>query len=469
MLEAQRRFDLLVQRATPEVIDASVARFREGYLPSDLDSNMHAHVEAVIEMLNDHGGITSDAQQAWRALQTRVVDETVSARLAQISETLVVGATSGGEVSAATFAFPDRSHLILMDHGLVTLTWLLAQLFVVSRRAPLLGQPPPDQPIALDVAARTLRLAISSVLAGGRAGAYPSLLLSTRDLGLAGLLVREMDIFVMAHEAAHILLSHFDADRTTVGVVGGSNQVLGRRQDEETAADLLAVTLQFDDVLAAGEAESWVVELRLIAIHLFLTVVRLYEQSMFIVQPTSHPPADVRWQAIIGARVTRWFDDLNASTLGSAELVQALADVGESPRLTDAQIVHSGLGDRLDRTLWDLRDWSSLARLSHLLLPTAKHAVAALRDWPGWPDGADINAWIAEIVGAVLTSDAARGIVRTAIAGTKAVSRLDAVQALTAVSDVVNGQPEHSEPFPSWAIASIVLDAIASAQSAVES
>ncbi len=245
--------------------------------------------------------------------------------------------------------------------------------------------------------------------------------------------------------------------------------MLGRRDDEETTADQLAVTLQFDDLLTAGEADSWIVELRLIAIQLFLTVVRLYEQSMFLVQPTSHPPADVHWQTIIAARVARWFDDLDTSTLGCAELMQALTDVDESPRQIDAETVHNVLDDRLDRPLWNLRDWSSCAQLSHLLLPTAAYAIAALRDWPGRPDGTDINTRIAEIVDAVLASEPARGIVRAAIVGAQAISRLSAVQALTEVSDVVNGQPAHSEPFPSWAIAGIVLDAIASARSAVES
>jgi hypothetical protein len=205
------------------------------------------------------------------------------------------------------------------------------------------------------------------------------------------------------------------------------------------------------------------------AVQLFLTAVGLYEQSMFVVQPASHPPAASRWHAIVRDRISRWADDLDTSTLGSAELVRALSDLAESPRRTDAAVVYAGLGERLDRPLWSFRDWSAATVVGHYLLATSAQAMEALRRWPGWPDGTDVSVATAEVVGAVFASAPARGIVRAAVSGNETVGRLDAVKALATVSDAVNGQPSHTEPFPSWAIAIIVLDAIASARSAIDS
>lgn len=476
MLEAQRRFDLLAQRATPDVIEASIEHARTLYGHEQADPQLAAHFRAAAETLASDGTNADDPRRAWAMLRQRVCDERMSVRLTQISDVLVLGATSGGEVSAATFAFPDDSYLILTDQGLATLTWLTAQLHVVSRRTPLLGHPPPADPVDPTAAAQTLRLATSRIAGGGRAGVNPSLILGRDELALAGALVREMDIFVLAHEAAHILLEHFDDDRTAMGIVGGPNRLLGRRAHEEAAADLLGITLQLDDVLSAGEGDDGVITLRLTAVRLFLALLELYERSMFVVQPTSHPPAADRWRIIVDERLSRWLDDVDEPDLEpDIDLVKALQSLDATPRHIDAAAADRGLGDRLDRALWDLNDWSQTATLGHYLIPTASEAISALSRWPGWPDWSDdadtntdantnigIEAEIAKLVTTVLSSEPAREIVRAAALGTRTISRLAAAEALTNEVEIARREtPDHIEPFPSWAIAGIALDAIA--------
>lgn len=459
VLEAQRRFELVAQRATPDTITTSVEHARALYLTAnpELDAKFHEAAEA----LAVDGTNAADTRRAWALLRDRVHDDQVSARLAKISERLVLGATSGGEVSAATLAFRDESFLILMDHGLANLTWLIAQLFVVSRTTPLLGHPPPDDPVDAMVAAQTLRLATARISGGGRAGVNPSLVLVGDELALAGALVSEIDIFVMAHEAAHILLGHFGDDRMSLGVVGGSNQLLGRRPREETSADLLAITLQLDDLLSVGEADSRIVELRVVAVRLFLALLDLYEKSLFVVQPTSHPPAAERWRDVVSQRLVHWFDNVDELERYGSELIAALRDLDAKPRLTDAADVHRGLGRRLDRRLWSFYDWGQAAALGHLLIPSPAESLDALRRWPGWAHESDIEAEVGELVATVLASDPARKIMRSAVTGAEAVSRLTAATALTSeVEATRGGAADHAVPFPSWAVAAIALSAI---------
>lgn len=464
MLEAQRRFEWLVQRGDPGVIEATIEHARTLYLQDQADPSLAAQFRASAAALTEDGTIAGDARRAWAMLRRRVGDERVSARLAEISKQLVLGATSGGEVSAATLAFPDGSYLMLTDHGLVNLTWLAAQLFVVSRRTSLMGFPPPEDPVDLTAAAQALRLAVSRISAGGRAGINPSLVLVKEELALAGALVSEIDVFVFAHEAAHILLEHFRDDRTTLGVVGGANRLLGRRPHEEEAADLLAIMLQFDDLLSAGEGDDHTVGLRLTAVRLFLAVLELYERSMFVVQPTSHPPAAERWRVLVAQRLSRWFDDVDGLLPGALEWVAALRELETTSRLRDASAANRGLGARLDRKLWSFYDWSQAAVLGRYLLPVPTEALEALLHWPGWTEGTDVEAEVACVVGAVLSTEAGREILRAAASGTEVVSRLAAAKALAGEADSARrGAPEPEEPFPSWAIAGIALDAIAAA------
>ncbi|MGW5083059.1 hypothetical protein [Micromonospora echinospora] len=461
MIEAQRRFDLLTQRARHDVIEASVEHARTLYRQDQMEPGLAAQFQAAAAALAGEGTNADDTRRAWSALRERVRDVHVSRRLAEITDSLVLGATSGGEVSTATLTFPDNSYLIMMDHGLSNLTWLIAQLFVVSRRTPLLGHPPPGNPVGITAAAQALRLTTARIAGGGRAGVNPSLVLGRDELALAGALVREIDIFVLAHEAAHILLGHFSEDHSGLTAVGHPSQLLGRRPHEETAADLLAVTLQLDDMLSTGEGDDRVIALRLTAVRLFLALLELYERSMFVVQPTSHPPAAARWRTIVSERLTRWFDDSGRLQYDDIELVRTLRELDAIPRLSDAAAVHSGMGERLDRALWSFHEWSQVAALGHFLMPAPAEALAALTRWPGWPADADVESEIAGLVAEVLAAEEARAIVRAAVSGEQVVSRLAAAAGLTARADAARKDATtHTDPFPSWAIAAIAIDAL---------
>jgi hypothetical protein len=232
-------------------------------------------------------------------------------------------------------------------------------------------------------------------------------------------------------------------------VVGGSNWLLGRRPREEAAADLLAITLQFDDVLSAGDGDARIITLRVTAVRLFLALLELYERSMLVIQPTSHPPAAARWGTIVSDRLARWLGDMDELQLVGAEMITAFRELSSTPPPSDTSAAHSGLGDRLDRKLWSFYDWSQAATLGHLLIPAPPEALDALTRWPGWCEGALVEAEI-ELVAEVLASDVARNTVWAAASGSEVVSRLEAATALTAHLDAARNATDF---FPSWAIA----------------
>jgi hypothetical protein len=267
VFEAQRRFELLVQRATPDTITTSIEHARALYLTAnpELDAKFHEAAEA----LAVDGTNAADTRRAWTLLRNRGHDDQVSRRLAETSERLVLGATSGGE---------------------------------------------------------------------------------------------------------------------------------------ETSVDLLAITLQLDDLLSAGGADGRVVELRVVAVRLFLALLDLYEKSMFVVQPTSHPPATDRWRNVVSQRLVHWFDDVDELGRYGPEMITALRELDTEPRLTDAADVHRGLGRRLDRGLGSFYDWSPAATLGRILIPTPAEALGALRRWPGWAEESDIEAEVGDLVAAVALS-----------------------------------------------------------------
>jgi hypothetical protein len=338
------------------------------------------------------------------------------------SDVVALGACSGGEVSAASFTFADGSYLILFDHGLATLTWLTAQLHAITRTTPLLDLPAPSEPREPDAAARILRLASSWIAAGGRARVGLPLVMSTDEITAAGALISEMDLFIVGHELAHILLGHFEGSRPRLGAVGGSGQLIGKRHDEEHAADLLALTLMFDDVLTEGTASSAVVELRLTAVRLFMAVLDMFERSCFLVQPASHPPASDRWHYLREQTLSRWFDDFNdISARVAQEFLDALDAIAEVPRAADVDVAEA-LGNRLDRQLWPPAEWAKAAELSHLLAATDRQALIVLRTWRGWQSGTDVTDEIQRLVRLLVDDPASGAIMRAATTGARSVT-----------------------------------------------
>ncbi|WP_157520868.1 hypothetical protein [Herbidospora daliensis] len=388
------------------------------------------------------------------------MDEGASERLSQISSKLVVGACSGGEVSTATFAFDDGSFLILMDHGLANLTFFSAALYVASRNSPLLGRPVIGEQVDSVTAARAIRLAVAWVAAGGRAGQVPPLKLTLEELEMASLLVAEMDVFVLGHEAAHILLNHFAGERKSLGMVGGTNRLLGKGQNEELSADILGTTLMFDDMLESGTGSTAVIELRITAIRLFLATLEMYEQSCFLTQPSSHPPAGLRWQRIVDTCLNPRFPELSEELRFFDLPSRALDRLRDFPRWGDADAVRNGLGKRLDTPLWRQDDWKRAAELSFLLCATTSEALAALTGWSGWLPEEHIGERISALIKCVLETPPVRDLIRETVVDARTVTRLEALEIIAAEVNLIMGQPEGEDPFPNWAIAIILIASV---------
>ncbi len=465
--EAERRLELLALPASDEVLRAAIEHASRAYVPTDAASGYTAQFHEAASDLLRFGTMTADVRKAWQNLGRRIRDEGVSAQVAGLSEKVSLGACSGGEVSAASFTFEDGSYLILFDHGLATLTWLIAQLHAISRSTPLLGLPAPSDPLEPNVAARVLRLASSWIAAGGRAGMCPPLIMSTEEITAAGVLISEMDLFIVGHELAHILLGHFDGNRPRLGAVGGSSQLIGKRPDEEHAADLLALTLMFDDVLTEGTGSSAVVELRLTAVRLFMAVLDMFEQSCFLVQPASHPAASERWRYLRDRALSRGFEDFDKAWDQVAQrFLDALDAIAEMPRAADVDVAEA-LGGRLDRQLWRPAEWDKAAELAHLLTATDRQARVVLQTWRGWPPGTDVTDAIQRRLRLLIDDPASRAIMRAAATGVRSVSRLEAIQVLTTAAEKATGAPSAEghpgvpgQPFPAWAVAILAMNAL---------
>lgn len=160
---------------------------------------------------------------------------------------------------------------------------------MVSRQSALLGYWPAPSPVGLEVAARTVRLAVTRIASAGE-------------------------------------------------------PVAASRSDEE-AADHLAATLLFDDMLSTGSASRLAVELRVAALRLFFAVLEHYEDSCFLVQPTSHPKASMRWQTLLDQDFSIWFNDLD-------EALRTSAPFSENDPRVGAGIAAGGPGGSLPRIGW---------------------------------------------------------------------------------------------------------------------
>lgn len=466
--EAARRLAVLAQPAADEILQRANEHARQLYLPDDATEELRAQFESAWSALSAHGTMTGDVVSGWKRLLDRVRDQGVRAKLASIDAVTAVGACSGGEVTAGTFRFDDGSNLILFDHGLATLTWLAGQLAVVTGNAtdatPLsTGDATVENQADPVLAARTLRLAISRLAAGGRAGVTPPLKLDARETGIAGLLVGEMDLFVLAHEAAHILLGHFDPSRQQVGVVGGSNHLMGKARDEEFAADHLALTLMFDDAFEAGTISKATVMLRVRAVALFLATIDLYERSCFLFQPSSHPPSRQRWDRLVEAHLSRWMPNRPEPGALTGGFIAAIDDLDDADRRRDAFDVALGWGDRLDRPLWNHLDWDVAANIASMICADSDAATAKILTWPHWRSDSQREQLLAALVDRCLHGTAMRSIVHDFVANGNTITRLAALTRLLEQLDapVPDYPPDGAEPFPTWAVAVLAMNAVA--------
>ncbi|MCX2947045.1 hypothetical protein [Lentzea sp. NEAU-D7] len=453
MTEARRWLERLTLRASEDVVARSIGHAETLHFGAGSQAELRAEFDAASAALFQFGTMSGDVHKAWSALCGRIGDDGVSERLSAISEQLEIGATSGGEVCAETRAFADGSYLIMVDHGMANLTWLAASLFVLSRRTTLLGVPPAHAPLDAEIAARALRLSVARIAAGGRAGVVPSLILQPTELSLAGALVREMDVFLLAHEASHILLEH----------LGGSTEPRKWGHAEEISADLLAAILVFDDMFTAGEAQESLVRLRIIAIRLLFCVLDLHERDCHLTMSASHPPAGERWHTLIERRFTAMFTDLD-ELLEPAELLpRALAGLASDTRLADPGKVKAGLGERLDSTLWSYRDWSTSALLGRRLCTTAAEALQALLAWPDWGDGTDAAQEVGALVATALGTDQLVALAKSMRTSAHAFRRLAVAQIVSPAVEGVIAERRLEGSFPSWAVTCIVMELLGNA------
>jgi len=464
-MEAHDRLRLLAQPAPAAILDAAVGLVRDHVAAGRMEVVDPDQLEHAIVELTKHGNMTAMIERAWELLRERVRDETVQGLLDGLDSRTARGACAGGEVSAATFGFGDGSYLVLVDHGLATLTWLAAQLAVLC--SDVSDEPSRSEAgISAEVAARAMRLGASrsAVQVGG--ASVPSLLLGGEDTVVASELVVQMDMFVMAHEVGHILLGHLSEGGAPVGAVGGSNRLLGKAAELERAADVLAVTLVVDDLLQGTPVHRDQLAIRIGAVHVFLAVIELFETHTFVLQPTTHPPAHARWAHLVDVALRPWFgdglEDLLRLSTPLVEATAALKSVGGIE--DDAAVVEQDLGPFLDAAVWRGDHWRDMAKLNAALNMSGRDATENLLLWPGW-GGEDASDRVAGLVQAVLRSDDVASSVQSALDGHEPLTKLALLEVIEPVVDRLGPSDDAGDPFPTWALANLCGELLASTHS----
>jgi hypothetical protein len=405
--------------------------------------------EAIAEVIRERS-MRGDLRRVWQMFLRRVTEPTVKARLDELAQRMALGSLTDGELSAAVFAYPDQSYLILVDHGLMLCTWLVAQLGSCLVRSS--GDPQEGPAVAIDDALAAIRLTIARPAVGARAGLLPPLILSDARFRTAAALAAEMDLFLMAHEAAHVLLGHFAAGRRALGALSGPAVTSDDTRAFEHEADLLALTLALDDIIQ-GDAELELAPLRVAGAWLALGLIELYERTCFVLQPTSHPPAAARFAALRERALKPWFgDDLDAVLAPLAPLAEGLIAPATEDLAHAVGRVERGLDGVLDRHLWRASDWADLAQLGGLVAPRPARARQALAG--AFPATTNGERALAAFLGDLAAAPATQQAIAASHAG-EPLTRLALVD-LAAVLLTERGRDD----LPVWAIAGLMTPTI---------
>ena len=118
------------------------------------------------------------------------------------------------------------------------------------------------------------------------------------------MLTEQAHRFLLAHEAAHILLGHI---RSTWGVARVGDVFEGKphsRQNDEAMADLCAATALMSGSLVDSTISDTEIErmwrTTFYAIHLLFAAIRMYEEAFYVGRPTIHPDYASRLTNVLG-------------------------------------------------------------------------------------------------------------------------------------------------------------------------
>ena len=383
-MQAHERLELLKGRVSAVVVESAAAELER--MAREADWSVRSGVGAfddVVDAVRHDQSMAGDLRRAMTTLRSRIVDADVVRQLEALDGRLAVGVTADGQLSAAVFAYPDKSFLVLVDHSLMLCIWLAAQIAVALRG----HEATPDTAgngIAVDDGLAAIRLALARPAVGARAGLLPPLLLAEPEMALAASLTAEIDQFLLAHELGHVLLGHFTDQRRALGALVGPSTTADNTLELEHAADLVALTLVLEDI-DHGRVGTEHLALRLAALRLGLVPIDNYERTCFVLQPTSHPPAAERFAFLRARALEPWFGSHLEDLLRPfTDLVRALASPPTEDLAFAVGRVDRGLGGRLDRALWDATKWADLAQLGGLVVPrpaTARRALGHAFSW----------------------------------------------------------------------------------------
>lgn len=246
-----------------------------------------------VEQLGDFAqtGLAAPLRAFWQRLE-ELVDGSpaLAASMAQLHDRVLIIELDLDGFAAGKRSFPDGSHLVQIDTGLFFTVFDVVQAFVsIAIRDP---QVPADRTRAEAVVVLELMLAEFRLLR--RVNSSKAMWPTPAQGEATGELTQAADVFALAHEIAHILLQH-SGDRENA-----------RSRSDETAADVLAMSILSGTYAASAEISRQQAYGRVLGARLLFSCIELFERATFVRLGGSHPPAADRW-AVVREAAARLF------------------------------------------------------------------------------------------------------------------------------------------------------------------
>jgi hypothetical protein len=225
-------------------------------------------------------------------------------RLDALEEATTVGLLNTYLPSAFTVPV-GAEHLVLVDNAFHDFIYGSAKYLVfatdpVDPDDPLWRTPRANLPGRFYAAARLLRLVLGGIRWHGFVHFPIDALLPEQLTSIAvDEYTEPAQLFILAHEAGHILSGHFATGghlRLAVGPV--ELETVDCSEGVEFEADLVAAEVLVEEAVASGLPEPAARAHSLQAAHIFFTLLALYTEHYFVVPPRTHPEPGLRFDRL---------------------------------------------------------------------------------------------------------------------------------------------------------------------------
>jgi hypothetical protein len=217
----------------------------------------------------------------------------------QIARNLFVGYFPIDIVNASVKVSNDKSYIILINEGLIYITYYLSQVY--AARCKMLENNTGDSDLEYDI--EFLQKHVKSFFKAYMSeGVFPSgkdIFLPPQQSSLASIVEKYVLIFAVAHEFGHIIDNLGKKKLRKVVIAGITVDVIRKNWEVEMNADIVGLDILFANIFRKVRKDriTFHVQLGIIAILIFFRAAKSLE-NLFRTENTTHPPATERLQTL---------------------------------------------------------------------------------------------------------------------------------------------------------------------------